>query len=133
MKFVFITTLLMSFVSMASADLKQLDQGDYALVPIAASNVDVHLQRIPCGPACTAANTVVTLLYTFSGCLDRVISLHHVEEDGDQATIYVTALNVLTEKSKGVRCFVAPTQLETITLNNIYSAEDVDVVFVGVQ
>lgn len=128
-----IVLFLMLFFNNAFAGPIALQDRDVSIEPIAAASIEVTSEKVACGPACDAIVPVVKMLYNLKGCADRVVSFSKVEVNGDEATVYVTALNIASQYSSEVKCFAIATQVESVALPATFSEDNVKVVFLGVD
>lgn len=102
------------------------------LTPIKGQVTAVQPVRFPLGPATTGVETRVTLKFTLQGCLDSLMPLiTHSETQGEQATIYVTALNAHSQASKVANCRAMPQKTAQVKVPGVFQRNQLRVVFLG--
>jgi hypothetical protein len=102
----------------------RIESGDLAITPIAGEVVGTR-PLCPQGAACFVNGTVIDLSFTLLGCGDRLGPVTYTaKEDDGKISLFVSALDINTERSQRVFCFVAPTARATITLVNLYGTVD---------
>jgi hypothetical protein len=102
------------------------------LTPVEGRIKAVEPVRVPVSDTITRAETRVTLEFTLSGCLDKLIPLiSHYEVQGSRATIYVTALNAHNEQSMVANCVAMPQASAQVSVPGVFGRNQIRVVFVG--
>jgi hypothetical protein len=114
----------------ASAQVLKLPERTTGLTPVKGSIVNVQSVRVPVADAITSSETRIKLQFKLQGCLDSLVPLiSHHQIQGNQANIYVTALNAHNEASAVASCMTMPHASGQVTVPGIFQREQIRVVF----
>src|SRR3990167_4854395 len=111
---VFLLLITSSYLSYAGYEIQD---GDIGLYNIEGELLSVK-RLCPKGVKCKIDGTKITLNFQLSGCLDRLgpVSYRAEKDLLGNLDLYVSAFNVSTEDSTGVKCVALPVEKFSITL-----------------
>jgi len=114
----------------AQAQTISLPENTIGIKPLRGQVTQVQQVRVPVDPSTTGSETIVTLQFNLSTCVDSLLPLlYRSQTQNNQVIFYVTALNAVGDAS-AVLCTPGPYQRTAeVRIPGIYQRNQIRVVF----